>query len=87
MGSYRLVFKQSVAKDRRVSREDLAKILKRIKGLAEDPTPTGCEKLSTQARYRIRQGAYRILYEIEADQLVVLVVKVGHRREVYSQAR
>jgi mRNA interferase RelE/StbE len=46
------------------------------------PVP-GCERLSGLARYRVRQGAYRIIYEIEDERLIVLVVKVGHRREAY----
>ena len=86
MGSYRLVFKRSVAKDlRAVPKADVARILNRIEALAlaDDPTPPGSEKLSGQNRYRIRQGLYRIVYAIDGDQLVVTVVKVGHRREVY----
>jgi mRNA interferase RelE/StbE len=84
MASYRLVFKRSVAKDlRAIPKADVARILKRIEVLADDPTPPGSEKLSGQDRYRIRQGLYRIVYEIDGDQLVVTVVKVGHRREVY----
>lgn len=86
MASYRLVIKRSVARDlRALPKVDVAAILKRIQALAEDPRPPGCEKLSAQGRYRVRQGVYRILYEIQDDELVVLVVKVGHRREVYRQ--
>jgi mRNA interferase RelE/StbE len=84
MASYRLVFKASVAKDlRRIPRQDVARILERIDRLADDPRPAGCEKLSGLERYRVRQGVYRIVYEIEDDRLVVMVVKVAHRREVY----
>jgi mRNA interferase RelE/StbE len=84
MGSYRLVFKRSVAKDlRAIPNDDVARILQRVEALADDPTSPGSEKLSGQDRYRIRQGLYRIIYEIDGDQLVVTVVKVGHRREVY----
>ncbi len=57
--------------------------MQRIRSLADDPRPAGCEKLSGQERYRVRQGVYRIVYEIEDDKLTVLVVKVGHRRDVY----
>lgn len=46
------------------------------------PRPPGCEKLSGQERYRVRQGVYRIVYEVEGSRLVVLVVKIGHRRDV-----
>ena len=84
MASYELVFRKSVAKDlRAIPNPDVKRILKRIRDLAEDPRPDGCEKLSGQERYRVRQGVYRIIYEIEDDRLIVLVVKVGHRREVY----
>jgi mRNA interferase RelE/StbE len=51
--------------------------------LADDPRPRGCEKLSGHERYRLRQGAYRIVYEVDDQVLVVLVVKIGHRRDVY----
>lgn len=84
MASYELVFKKSVAKDLRAfPSADVKRILQRIRALAQDPRPAGCEKLSGQERYRVRQGAYRIVYEIEDSRLVVLVVKIGHRREVY----
>ena len=59
-------------------------IVNRIGALAEDPRPPGCEKLSGQSNlYRVRQGAYRIVYAVEDDVLVVFVVKVGHRSAVY----
>ena len=84
MASYRLVFKKSVAKDLRgVPRKDVARILERIEALSDDPRAPGCERLSGQERYRVRQGVYRIIYEIEDDVLVVVVVKVGHRSGVY----
>ena len=57
--------------------------MERIGDLAENPRPVGCEKLSGQEKYRIRQGNYRIIYSIQDTQLTVWVVKVGHRREVY----
>ena len=85
MGKYRLVFKKSVAKDLRgIPKKDVARILKCFDSLAEDPRGTGCEKLSGQERYRVRQGVYRIIYEIQDDVLVVVVVKVGDRKEVYK---
>jgi len=60
--------------------------LKRIDMLAENPRPPGSEKLSGQERYRVRQGVYRIIYEIVDDALLVTVVKVGHCREVYQSS-
>lgn len=60
--------------------------MRRILQLAENPRPPDSKKLSGYDRYRIRQGVYRILYEIENDRLVVYVVKVGHRKDVYRGA-
>ncbi len=85
MAAYKIYFKKSVEKDFKViPKKDLKKILERIEALAEDPRPPGCEKLSGQQRYRLRQGRYRILYSIQDDELTVWVVKVGHRRNIYS---
>lgn len=84
MGKYKLIFKKSVAKDLRAfPKKDVGRILDCIRSLADDPRPQGCEKLSGQQRYRLRQGIYRIIYEIQDEALVVIVAKVGHRREVY----
>jgi mRNA interferase RelE/StbE len=87
MASYELVFRKSVAKDLRVlPKKDVKRIMQRICSLAEDPRPSGCEQLSSQQRFRVRQGVYRIIYEINDGRLMVLVVKVGHRREVYRNS-
>ena len=84
MGSFKLIFKQSVAKDlRQIPKKDVVRILKRIEALRAEPRPPGVEKLAGQERYRIRQGVYRILYEILNNELIVVVVKIGHRRDVY----
>lgn len=87
MARYRLVFKKSVAKDLRgIPKKDVARILKCFDTLADDPRASDCEKLSGQERYCIRQGVYRIVYEIRDDELLVIVVKVGHRRHVYAES-
>jgi mRNA interferase RelE/StbE len=84
MARYELRFKASVAKDLRgLPKDDVRRILERVEALCDDPRPSGSEKLSAQERYRVRQGNYRILYEILDAEVVVLVVKIGHRREVY----
>ena len=62
------------------------RILDRIELLRDDPRPPGAEKLSGQERYRIRQDTYRILYTIADAELIIEVVKVGHRRDVYREA-
>ena len=74
-----------MAKDlRSIPHKDVVKILQRIKLLAIDPRPAGSEKLSAQSKYRIRQGVYRIIYEIKDSELVVLIVKAGHRKNIYE---
>ncbi len=84
MAVYELIVRKSVSTDlRAIPKQDLERILARIAALATDPRPPGCEKLSGLERYRLRQGRYRILYEIEDARLTVTVVKVGHRRDVY----
>lgn len=86
MAKYSIVFKRSVYKDlRAIPKADVKRIIKRIDSLAEDPRGTGCEKLSGQERYRIRQGIYRIVYEIVDDKLIVTIVKLGHRRQIYDR--
>ena len=84
MASYKVFFKKSVEKDfEGIPKKDLKKIIDRIGGLAEDPRPQGCEKLTGQERYRLRQGCYRIVYSIQDNELTVWVVKVGHRKDIY----
>ena len=84
MARYKIFFKKSVEKDfNGIPQKDLKKILDRIEALVDDPCPLGCEKLTGQQRYRLRQGRYRILYSIQDDELTVWVVKVGHRKDIY----
>jgi mRNA interferase RelE/StbE len=85
MASYSLLFKRSVAKDlRSIPKKDVQRILKRIEALSNEPRPRGCEKLADGERYRIRQGAYRILYEIHDEDLAIVVVKVAKRSNAYN---
>jgi mRNA interferase RelE/StbE len=84
MAAYRVLLRTSVQKDLDpVPKRELQRVLDRIAALADNPRPPGCEKLTGQDRYRVRQGRYRIIYSIQDDELTVWVVKVGHRREVY----
>ncbi len=84
MAAYSVFFRESVHKDlRAIPKEDLERILERVAALAQNPRPAGCEKLTAEERYRVRQGDYRIVYSIEDERLEVWVVKVGHRRDVY----
>jgi len=86
MAQYKIQFKASVQKDlRTIPQKDVLRILAKIESLVSNPTPPQAEKLSGDEKYRIRQGNYRILYSIEDDILMVTVVKVGHRRDVYTK--
>jgi len=88
MGKYRITFKKSVVKDfRTLPKSDIKKILAKIDSLAENPRRDGAMKLSGHDLYRIRQGLYRIIYEIRENELVVQVIKVGHRSDVYRNTR
>jgi len=87
MASYSLAFKKSVAKDlRSIPNKDVKRILSRINSLRENPRAEGCVKLSNQEKYRVRQGVYRIVYEIQDTELTILVVKVAHRGQVYKRS-
>jgi mRNA interferase RelE/StbE len=85
VAKYKLRIKKSAAKElEAISRKaDRRRIVSRIETLAENPRPDGCKKLSGSERYRIRQGSYRIVYAIEDKQLVVYVVKIADRKNVY----
>lgn len=84
MAEYKVHFRESVEKDfRTIPKKDLNRILQRIKLLTEVPRPYGCEKLTGQERYRLRQGRYRIVYSIQDYELTVWIVKVSHRKDVY----
>jgi mRNA interferase RelE/StbE len=83
MAAYKVFFKASVDKDfQSIPQKDLKKILQRIAILRDDPRPSGCEKLTGQDRYRLRQGRYRIVYSIQDNELTVWIVKVAHRKDV-----
>ena len=85
MEKYKVVLKPSAGKEIESipRKKDRQRIVQRIGLLADNPRPPGSTKLSGYDRYRIRMGAYRIVYGIEDDTLVVYVVKVGHRKDVY----
>ncbi len=65
------------------SQRDRRRIVSRIKQLGDELRPRGCEKLSGQDKYRIRQGRFRIVYSIDEHELTVDVVKIGQRKDVY----
>jgi mRNA interferase RelE/StbE len=86
VAKYKLLIKPSAAKEIEAmpAKKDRQRLVERIQKLADNPRPPGCEKLSGQDRYRGRQGRYRIVYAIEDEDLLVYIVKVGHRKDVYT---
>ena len=86
MARYRVVIKLSASKEIGAvgKKKDRQRIVLRIQSLGENPRPFGCEKLSGHLdRYRVREGNYRIVYSIDDEKLLVDIVKVGHRKDVY----
>lgn len=86
MERYNVQILRSAAKEIEAvsTKKERQAIVRRIESLAEDPRGAGCEKLAgREDRYRVRQGRYRIIYSIEDEVLTVVVVKVGHRKDVY----
>jgi mRNA interferase RelE/StbE len=86
VASYRIEIKRSAAKElEQLPPKDRRRVATRIEALASNPRPPGAEKLSGQDRYRVRQGDFRILYEIFDTLILVVVVKIGNRRDVYRK--
>lgn len=85
MASYSIEIKKSATKElSKLPKNDLKRIVENIQELSENPRPDGCKKLSGDEKYRIRIGNYRVLYSIEDEILVIYVVKVGHRKDIYK---
>jgi mRNA interferase RelE/StbE len=86
VASYRVLIKPPAAKEIEAvgQKEDRLRIVTRIRSLARDPRPFGSEKLSGKGNlYRIRVGRDRVVYSVGDAELVVLIVRVGHRKNVY----
>ena len=85
MERYEVVITRSAFKEieRIATKVDRSRVMRRIRVLADDPRPPGCEKLTGRDLYRVRQGWYRIVYGVDDTARTVTVFKVGHRRDVY----
>ena len=84
MANYELRIKPSAVKElEALQTKDRRRIVSKIQNLAVEPRPQGCEKLTGQDRFRLRQGNLRILFEVDDGQQIVTVVKIAHRRDVY----
>ena len=84
MAKYKIQVKKSAEKElREIPKDELLKILDKIKSLSDDPHPIGSIQLTNQEKFRLRVGNYRILYKVEENILTLFVIKVGHRKNVY----
>jgi mRNA interferase RelE/StbE len=84
MARYEIVLRKSVRKDLEpIPKRDVQRIVAGIAELANNPRPPKSRRLSGSEKYRLRCGVYRVLYEIQDAILIVCIVKVAHRREVY----
>ena len=86
MASYKILIKPSAVKElKKISNPDFERILEKISTLSSNPRPKDYEKLSTEEKYRLRQGNYRIIYLIDDGNQEVTIYKIGHRRNVYRR--
>lgn len=87
MASYRVEIKRSAAKELEAvgTKKDRQRIAEKILALASEPRPAGAEKLTDKEQYRVRHGNFWILYEIHDEALLVVVVRIGDRKEVYRR--
>jgi mRNA interferase RelE/StbE len=82
--SYRVILPRSVQKELdRLAKDVRERILTRLIELENDPRPSDVKKLKGRAAWRIRVGDYRVIYEIHDHELHILVITIGHRRDIY----
>ena len=86
MDSYEIKWKRSAVKElKQLPKEIIARILRAVESLANDPFPAGVKKLvGSNHTYRIREGDYRVIYDVLSETLVIEVIRVGHRKDVYD---
>ena len=87
MGAYQVDFEPRAFREvRRLPQHHVGRIMDRIRGLATEPRPPGCEKLrGPDNSWRIRAGDYRVVYRVDDAARVVTIARVGHRRDVYRE--
>lgn len=87
MAFYSLEWKRSAVKElKSLPRETGARILKVVQSLAQTPFPPGVKKLvGSDQSYRIRVGDYRVVYDVITTTLIIHIIRVGHRSNVYHE--
>lgn len=87
MASYKLEWKHSAVKElRKLPKDVVARILQAVEQLPANPHPAGVRKLiGSEHSYRLREGSYRIVYTVSSAALIIEIIRVGHRKDVYNQ--
>lgn len=87
MDSYKIEWKRSAVKElKALPKEAVARIVRAVEQLPSEPYPAGVRKLvGSEHTYRVREGDYRVIYTITASSLIIEVVRVGHRKDVYDR--
>ncbi|WP_367281899.1 type II toxin-antitoxin system RelE family toxin [Tunicatimonas pelagia] len=85
MAKYQIKVKKKVKKTlRQIPLRDVEAIRDKVRMLADNPRPDGCKKLvKSDNLYRVRSGNYRVVYAIQDDILVIIVIRISHRKDVY----
>lgn len=85
MTSYRVEVSTTAERQiRRLQRDDQIRVLRAVRDLATEPHPRGCRKLrGYEDVYRLRVGTFRVLYSVERERILVIILKVGHRKDIY----
>ena len=83
---YQIIIERTARKDiQKINQPDQVRVIQSIELLADEPRPEGCKKLKGREAWRIRVGNYRVIYEILDNLLIITVITVGHRRDVYKK--
>ncbi len=87
MDSFRIRWKRSAAKELgKLPKEVIPRVVTAVERLADEPFPAGARKLAgSEHSYRIRIGSYRVIYDVESAALIIEIVRVAHRRQVYDR--
>ncbi len=87
MDSYKIAWKRSAIKELKyLPKEVVVKIVQAVGQLTENPFPVGVKKLvGSERTYRIREGSYRVIFSVEPSSLVIEIIRVGHRKDVYDR--
>lgn len=87
MESYKIEWKSSAQKElRNLDKTVIPRLIEAVAALANNPYPVGCRKIvGSESSYRVRVGNYRIIYQVQNQELIIEIIKVGHRQSIYNQ--